>query len=85
MVLGRIGNHLVGSIDAASLKAMFGKIAYILRLIKSGEKSTIIKNPDMLLLENIRLNDKYAILERLKKINSEAYFYWAMGVGEKKK
>ena len=83
--LGRIGNHLVGSVDAASLKAMFGKIAYIMRLIKNGEKGAIIKNADISLLGNIRLNDKYAILERLKGINSEAYFYWAMGVGEKEK
>jgi len=81
--LGRIGNHLVGSVDAASLKAMFGKIAYILRLIKDGEKGTIIKNADISLLENTRFNDKHAILERLKGINSEAYFYWALGVGEK--
>ena len=83
--LGRIGNHLVGSVDAAALKAMFGKIAYILRLIKDGEKGAIIKNADISLLENARFNDKYAILERLKGINFEAYFYWAMGVGEKEK
>lgn len=81
--LDRLGNHIVGTLDSAALKMFFGQIVYILRLLQSKEPGEIVKNIDMPLVQNMRFSDKHKTLERLKTINSEAYFYWILGVGER--
>lgn len=81
--LGRISNHLVDGIDSAALKAIFGKITYILRLLQTEESGEIIKDMDALSVQDMRLEEKYKILDRLKAVNPEAYFYWVLGVGSR--
>lgn len=81
--LDRLGNHIVGTVDPAALKVIFGKIMYILRLLQSKEPGEIRKDVDMSLVQNARFTEKHKTLERLKTINSEAYFYWILGVGER--
>jgi hypothetical protein len=81
--LDRLGNHIVGTLDSSALKIFFGQIVYILRLFQSNEPGEIVKNTDMLLVQNMRFSDKHKILERLETINSVAYFYWILGFGEK--
>ncbi len=81
--LERISNHLVGGVDSAALKVIFGKIAYILRLLQAEKSDEIIKDIDALSVQDMRLEEKYKILERLKVISPEAYFYWVSAVGTK--
>ena len=81
--LDRLGNHIVGTLDSAALKMFFGQIVYILRLLQSKEPGEIVKNVDMPLVQNMRFSDKHKTLDRLKTINSETYFYWILGVGER--
>ena len=79
--LDRLGNHIVGTLDSATLKVFFGEIVYILRLLQSKDPGEIMKNVDMSLVQNVRFSEKQKTLERLKTINSEAYFYWVLAVG----
>ncbi|MFH1362631.1 MAG: hypothetical protein ABIH45_00260 [Candidatus Omnitrophota bacterium] len=81
--LERISNHLVSGVDSTALKVIFGKIAYILRLLRAEKSGEIIKNIDALLVQDMRFEEKYKILERLKVISPEAYFYWVLAVGAK--
>jgi hypothetical protein len=81
--LDRLGNHIVGTLDSAALKMFFGQIVYILRLLQSKEPGEIVKNVDMPLVQNMRFSDKHKTLGRLKTLNSETYFYWILGVGER--
>lgn len=81
--LERISNHLVGGVDSAALKVIFGKIAYILRMLRDEKSDEIIKDIDPLLVRDIRLEEKYKILEKLKVIRPEAYFYWVLAAGVK--
>lgn len=81
--LERISNHLVGGVDSAALKVIFGKIAYILRLLQAEKSGEIIKDIDALSVQDMRLEEKYKILEGLRKSNQSAYFYWALAVGIK--
>ncbi len=81
--LERISNHLVGGVDSAALKVIFGKIAYILRLLRSEKSGEIIKDIDALSVQDMRLEEKYKILEGLRKSNQSAYFYWVLAAGVK--
>ena len=81
--LERISNHLVGGVDSAALKVIFGKIAYILRLLRTEKSDEITKNIDALSVQDMRLEEKYKILEKLKVISPEAYFYWVLAAGVK--
>ncbi len=80
--LERISNHLVGGVDSAALKVIFGKIAYILRLLRAEKSGEIIKDIDTLSVQDMRLEGKYKILEGLRKSNQLAYFYWVLAAGE---
>ena len=79
----RISNHLVSGVDSSALKVIFGKVAYILRLIQNEKPYEIIKDIDSLSVQDMRLEGKYKILEKLKVISPEAYFYWVLAVGVK--
>ncbi|MFZ2357069.1 MAG: hypothetical protein WAW67_04530 [Candidatus Omnitrophota bacterium] len=52
-------------------------------VLKGKENPRLIKNVDISLIQGIMLPEKYKILERLKVISPEVYFYWALAVGIK--
>jgi hypothetical protein len=79
--LERLGNHLVAGADQRAVKEIFGKIAHILRLLQDKKTAEIVKDIDALPLEDVRFEEKYQILERLRKPNRQAYGYWALAVG----
>ena len=81
--LNKVGNHLRRKIDPRGIKVAFARIAYIASVLKGRENPQLIKNVDMSLVQGLKLSEKYKILEKLKIIIPEAYFYWALAVGEK--
>jgi len=81
--LDKIGNHLRQKIDPQDIKVAFARIAYMASVIKGRENPQLIKNVDMSLVQGLKLPEKYKILERLKVIIPEAYFYWVLAAGVK--
>ena len=81
--LNKIGNHLRQKIDQQNIKTAFARIAYMASVLKGKENPRLIKNVDISLIQEIMLPEKYKILERLKVISPEAYFYWVLAVGVK--
>lgn len=81
--LNKVGNHLRQKINSQGVKIAFARIAYMARVLKGRENRQLIKNVDMSLTQRLMLPEKYKILEKLKTIMSEAYFYWALAVGAK--
>jgi hypothetical protein len=81
--LNRVANHLRVRIGQQNIKVAFAKIAYIANVLRSKDKSPLIKTVNMSSLNKTSFTGKYKVLERLKVINPEAYFYWAMAVGTK--
>ncbi len=81
--LGKVGNHLRGKIDQQDIKTAFARIAYMASVLKEKENPRLIKNVDVSLIQGIMFSGKYKILERLKVISPEAYFYWILAVGVK--
>lgn len=78
--LERLGNHLVAGADQRAVKVTFGKIAHVLRLLQDEKRGVIVKDVDALPLEEARFEEKYKILEGLRKHNRLAYSYWALAV-----
>jgi hypothetical protein len=81
--LNKVGNHLRQKIDQRGIKIAFARIAYLARVLKGRESQQLIKDVDMSLTQGLVLPGKYRILEKLKTIIPEAYFYWALAVGVK--
>ena len=81
--LNKIGNHLRQKIDQQNIKTAFARIAYMASVLKGKENPRLIKNVDISLIQEIMLPERYKILERLKVISPEAYFYWVLAVGVK--
>ncbi|MBU4376894.1 MAG: nucleotidyl transferase AbiEii/AbiGii toxin family protein [Candidatus Omnitrophica bacterium] len=81
--LNKVGNHLRQKINPQDLKIAFARIAYTARVLKERENQQLIKKVDMSLTQGLMLPEKYKILEKLKTIIPEAYFYWALAVGTK--
>lgn len=81
--LERLRNHLVDNIDSGALKLIFGKIAYVLKLIGEPKPEKILKTTDVSMTKELRLEGKYKILEGLKKTQPEAYTYWVLTVGNR--
>ena len=79
--LNRIGNHLRQKVDQRDIKLAFAKIVYVCRIIRANKGLEIIKIVDNKTIEGKTLEGRYKILERLKKINPDAYFYWVLGIG----
>ena len=77
--LKRVRNHLASSYNTNDLKLTFAKIVYICRIIREKISTEIIKNVDYGRIKSKALEGKYKILERLKKTNPDAYFYWILG------
>jgi len=76
--LNRVGNHLRLKIDQRSIKVAFARIAYMASVLKSKDKKSFIKTVDLALVKDAEFLEKYKVLERLKVVNPEAYFYWAL-------
>ncbi|MFA5240020.1 MAG: nucleotidyl transferase AbiEii/AbiGii toxin family protein [Phycisphaerae bacterium] len=81
----RLANHLVKRISPDDLKAAFAKVAYIGKLILDPGASKIVKNIDLSVIDGVRFEGKYKILDSLKKRSVPAFFYWALAVGVKEK
>jgi len=81
--LGKVSNHLRKKIGQQKIKIALSKIVYMTAMLKSSKSMKIVKTVDASLIEGINLPEKYKILERLKVVNPEAYFYWVLGVGVK--
>jgi predicted nucleotidyltransferase component of viral defense system len=81
--LERLRNHLVDNVDSGALKLIFGKIAYVLRLIKEPNPAKILKTADVSIIKDLRLEGKFKILEGLRKTQPEAYSYWVLAVGNR--
>jgi hypothetical protein len=81
--LERLRNHLVDNVDSRELKLIFGKIAYILKLINEPKPEKILKTADLSLAKELRFEGKFKILEGLRKMQPEAYSYWALAVGNR--
>ena len=79
--LDKIVNHLRGKIDKGDAKVAFSKIAYMASVLNRKENPRLIKKTDISLIQGTAFTEKYKILERLKVVGPEAYFYWAMAVG----
>lgn len=81
--LERLRNHLVDNADSGILKLIFGKIAYVLKLISEPKPAKILKTADVSMLKELRLEGKFKILEGLRKTQPEAYSYWVLAVGNR--
>ncbi len=81
--LNKVGNHLRQKINPQGIKVACARIAYMARVLKEKENPQPIKNIDMSLTRELMLPEKYKILEKLKAIIPEVYFYWALAVGAK--
>ena len=81
--LNRVGNHLMRKIGQQDIKVAFARIAYISSVLKDKDKKRLIKTADLSSIKDMALPGKYKILERLKVINPDAYFYWALAIGTK--
>ena len=81
--LGKVSNHLRKKIGQQEIKIALAKIVYMTAMLKSSKPIKIVKTVDALLTDGMNLPEKYKILERLKVVNPEAYFYWVLGVGVK--
>ena len=81
--LNKVGNHLRQKIDQQDIKTAFAKIAYMASVLKGKENPLLIKNVDISLIQGKSLPEKYKILERLKVISPETYFYWVLAAGVK--
>ncbi len=81
--LGKVGNHLREKIDQQDIKTAFAKIVYMASVLKGKVSLRFVKNVDLSLIQGMALPEKYKILEKLKVISSEAYFYWVLAVGVK--
>ncbi|MDO8662852.1 MAG: nucleotidyl transferase AbiEii/AbiGii toxin family protein [Candidatus Omnitrophota bacterium] len=79
--LDKIGNHLRQKIGQQDIKVAFARIAYMASVLKGKDKMYPIKTVNLSSIKDVVLPGKYKILERLKVINPEAYFYWALAVG----
>ncbi len=79
----RLSNHLVARYTKADLKLAFAKIVYICRLLRDENPAEIIKEIDNRMIEGKQLVGDYSILERLKKINPQAHFFWILGFGHR--
>lgn len=76
--LRRVGNHLMRKIGPQDIKVAFARIAYMASALKNEDKKRLIKTADLSSIKDTTLPGKYKILERLKVINPEAYFYWTL-------
>jgi len=81
--LNKVGNHLRQKIDPQGIKIAFARIAYMARVLNGRESQQLIKGVDMSLTQGLMFPGKYKILEKLKTIIPEAYFYWVLAIGEK--
>ena len=81
--LERLRNHLVDNVDSGALKLIFGKIAYVLKLINEPKPEKILKTADLSLAKELRFEGKFKILEGLRKMQPEAYSYWTLAVGNR--
>lgn len=81
--LGKVGNHLREKIDQQDIKTAFAKIVYMASVLKGKVSPRFVKNVDLSLIQGMVLPEKYKILEKLKIISPEAYFYWVSAVGTK--
>ena len=81
--LSRVGNHLIRKTGPQDIKVAFARIAYITSVLKNEDKKHLIKTADLSSIKDMAFAGKYKILERLKVINPEAYFYWALAIGAK--
>ncbi|MBU2034516.1 MAG: nucleotidyl transferase AbiEii/AbiGii toxin family protein [Candidatus Omnitrophica bacterium] len=79
--LGKVGNHLREKIDQQDIKTAFAKIVYMASVLKGKVNPRFVKNVDLSLIQGMALPEKYKILEKLKIISPEAYFYWVSAVG----
>lgn len=79
--LNRVGNHLRLKIDQRSIKVAFARIAYMASVLRSKDKKSFIKTVDLALVKDAVFPEKYKVLERLKVVNPDAYFYWALAMG----
>jgi predicted nucleotidyltransferase component of viral defense system len=77
----RVRNHLVGNVDSGALKLIFGRIAYVLKLIGEHKTEKVLKTVDLSMVKDLRLEGKFKILEGLRKAQAEAYGYWALAAG----
>ena len=79
--LGKVANHLRKKIGRQEIKVAFAKIVYMSSVLKGKGKPKIAKKANLSLIEGMTLPERYKILERLKAVNPEAYFYWVLGYG----
>ncbi len=78
--LERLRNHLVTNVDSGALKLIFGRIAYVLKLISEPKPAKILKTADVSMVKELRSEGKFKILEGLRKTQPEAYGYWVLAV-----
>ena len=81
--LGKVSNHLRKKIGQQEIKVALAKIVYMAIVLKSNKISKFVKKVDLSLIGGRKLPREYKILERLKVVNPEAYFYWVLAVGVK--
>lgn len=81
--LGKVSNHLRKKIGQQEIKIALAKIVYMAVVLNSNKTTKIVKKVDLSLIKGKKLPEEYKILERLKVVNPEAYFYWVLAVGEK--
>lgn len=79
----RLSNHLVARLRPDDLKVAFAKVAYVAQIIRDTKVTKIIKDMDLSIVDGIRFDGRYKILDGLKKRNTPAYFYWALAFGAK--
>lgn len=79
----KLRNHLVDNVNSGALKLIFGKIAYVLKMIGEPKMVKILKTADLSMVTKLQFEGKFKILEGLRKTQPEAYSYWALSVGNR--
>jgi len=77
----RLSNHLVARLTKRTLKIAFAKIVYMCKLLREDTPMEIIKDIDDKVIERKQFIGDYRILDRLKRINPQAYSFWILGYG----
>lgn len=81
----KVTNHLKEKLSPGDIKIALARIVYIISVLRRADTESLVKQVDMDMVKERVFPVQYKILERLKTPVPEAYFYWAMGVGEKEK
>ena len=74
----KVANHLKEKLSPEDIKIALARIVYIISLLRRTDEGSLVQKVNMDMVKDRAFPEQYKILERLKTLVPEAYFYWAM-------